>query len=1019
MPLLPLDSLIHWNAPSPEAIRQKLRAVVCDPAINEALYVASPQLHGSLPAWLEAPQSEQGQRVESALVRYLFRMAGRATPFGLFSSVSFAAVGATQSLHFERKFWRLTRLDMDYLWKLSSAIGSDPQWRGKLRYQTNTSLYRVGDRFRFVQTVMRDELRLSQLAAVEVDDDLEKTLNFARAPITLEGLFDALWPGADSAAKGNTLPWLDSLIDAQLLVPHIQPTATGSDAALELAEQLAAVDHPAAPLLRKLSEGAAAIDARALGNSPALYEALEQSATVGALKPSRGQFLHVDLARSADGVVLSERMVSQAVFVCELLVRLSPRRRALEGFKSAFNARYEAAEVPLLEALDEESGIGFPDAPQSGATPSRLARLMRGELPDTSPVARDTPFERYLRFRVGEALQRGDRAIVLDRAALAKLAAQSPAVHLPRGASLRLIVLAPEDGKPRAVLGGFREHNASAWFGRFCHLDPRLSDWVKGYAQQDAAAHPEAIVAEVAHIPPDRVGNIMHRPVLGTHEIVYLSRSSARAENQIPMDDLRVSVRGDRVVLRSAALGREVLPRLTHMHNTSSPDNLAAYRFLSSVERQAELPGVFDWGALRSTPVLPRLVLDGLILAPARWTVDEPRLKPLRDLSPSARFTSVQTLRAQLGWPRFIALSEFDNLLPTDLDNPLSVEATFSTAVRRPVAVFEELLPVPGQSGVTDSNGGYTNEFVVPLGSTASAPRRPLLAREKVPPAERTFPPGSGWLYTQWYGGVTDADRVLVEHLGPLVAQLRADGLISGWFFLRYADPDTHLRVRFSGDPQVLLKEVLPRVCAVYQRASEQRLVRRFRIDTYEREIERYGGPSGMALAEKFFCADSDLVVGVVSTTEQDGDARWLAAWVALSTMLQSLALPHEEQLKLWTAARDGFREELGIKSAGLDRISAEHRMLRKKLEAATGGAQLPPELENSRPHFVAWRERCVPLWKGLTALQLDGRLGGVLGSWVHMHVNRMLRSEQRANEAALLDFWVRRLITLRARPAP
>ncbi len=38
-------------------------------------------------------------------------------------------------------------------------------------------------------------------------------------------------------------------------------------------------------------------------------------------------------------------------------------------------------------------------------------------------------------------------------------------------------------------------------------------------------------------------------------------------------------------------------------------------------------------------------------------------------------------------------------------------------------------------------------------------------------------------------------------------------GLADSWFFIRYADPDPHLRIRFHGDPERLTGTFWPVVC--------------------------------------------------------------------------------------------------------------------------------------------------------------------------------------------------------------
>ena len=84
-PLLPFAELATWNdgvaAEDRAELRRRLAAMIERPEVREAIFVASPSLEDSLPIWTREPESERGQKVERALVRYLARMAGRATPF--------------------------------------------------------------------------------------------------------------------------------------------------------------------------------------------------------------------------------------------------------------------------------------------------------------------------------------------------------------------------------------------------------------------------------------------------------------------------------------------------------------------------------------------------------------------------------------------------------------------------------------------------------------------------------------------------------------------------------------------------------------------------------------------------------------------------------------------------------------------------------------------------------------------------------------------------------------------------
>ena len=109
-------------------IRERLRALVERPAVRDAIHVASPDLSRSIPVWLESPDSDRGTAIERALYRYVTRMAARPTPFGLFAGTGVGAIGADTRLSLapQAAAGRHTRLDMDYLARLSEVLARDP-----------------------------------------------------------------------------------------------------------------------------------------------------------------------------------------------------------------------------------------------------------------------------------------------------------------------------------------------------------------------------------------------------------------------------------------------------------------------------------------------------------------------------------------------------------------------------------------------------------------------------------------------------------------------------------------------------------------------------------------------------------------------------------------------------------------------------------------------------------------------------------------------------------------------------
>src|SRR5262249_26581577 len=204
-------------------------------------------------------------------------------------------------------------------------------------------------------------------------------------------------------------------------------------------------------------------------------------------------------------------------------------------FRDAFMTRYEGREVPLLEALDGEVGIGFALAAAGAA--------------DASPLLRGLPFpatgeettawgarERVLLRRLGAALARGERQIVLSEKDLEELAAKTPPT-LPDSFAVMATLVRSNEGRrtedgggappgtsssvlrppsvPHAgegfwvILEGASGPSGARLLGRFCHADARLREEVEAYLRAEDALRPGAIFAEIVHLPEGRVGNVL------------------------------------------------------------------------------------------------------------------------------------------------------------------------------------------------------------------------------------------------------------------------------------------------------------------------------------------------------------------------------------------------------------------------------------------------------------------------------------------------------------------------------
>ncbi len=1055
-PLLPLDVLLDWTAcPDLAAARRYLAELVSTPAVAEALFVASPSLTASIDRWRTAPESPAGQQVEHALVKYVARMAGRTTPFGLFSGVSTGRLGRDTSIALAPRsaYQRRTRLDNDYLFLLTAELTSSPEVRARVRWRPSTSIYRIAGRLRYAAARLDGRDRSYHLVAVEPTPYLDATLARAVGGASLEALAAGLVADDAEITLEEAHGYLEELASAQLLVPDLGVHVTGPEPLDGLLAQLATAGlDQVGTVLTEAREALAALDRDGVGLPADRYTAIATGLGALPAKVDLSLLFQVDMVKPAE-VTVSTRIAADLARTADTLATIwaPSESSSLDPFRRAFSERWEDREVPLAEVLDEESGIGFEAATGPGAEGSPL--LAGIGFPAVPAAGGDrvswNRAERHLQRRLSEVIATGATELVLgDDDVTAMKRDRAP--RLPDGFGIMARIAGSADelarGEATVLFEGTSGPSGAKLLGRFCHASTEVDAIVRAHHAAEEALRPDAVFAEIVHLNEGRIGNILCRPVLRGHEIVYLGVSGAPDECQLALDDLLVSVQAGRIVLRSRRLGREVLPRLTTAHNYRLR-SLGVYRFLCALAGQGVAQSMFSWGVLGEAPFLPRVRLGKVVLARATWNLGRHELtavtaavraaskaakaKPKAGPAPDAPavdlrapiLAAVAALREARRLPRFIALAAGDNELPVDLDNPMLVAAfADEIAGERPVTLIE-LFPTPDRLPAHGPEGRFTLEAVLTFTRRGTPPvparpTRPVTAR-------RSFAPGSEWLYAKLYCGASTADRVLREAVAPVVRGALASGAADRWFFLRYGDPDHHVRVRLAGDPGRLAGEVLPALHAAVAPMLDAGEVHRVQLDTYHRETERYGGDRGIELVERIFWRDSEAVLAIVELLDGDAgaDARWRLALRGLDGLLEVLGLDDAARGAAATTARDSMGSEHAADPAFWGRVGERFNRERADLElvfardpARDADHALAPGFEILAARDLAMAADAAELRARDQAGELTPPVAELAWSVAHMHANRLLHASQRSQEMLLWDFLRRLHATRRAR---
>jgi thiopeptide-type bacteriocin biosynthesis protein len=1045
-PLLPFDEVESWSsgleapavwqeaeqlrqalAADREMLRERLEQYLQRSEINEALFIAAPDLELGIKEWRHDPASKKGRRGESALVRYFLRMATRPTPFGIFAGCSTGTIGGDSELTLDPRssYQRHTRLDMDYLFALCEDLSGTAEIRQRLRYFPNTSLYRIAERLRYAEARLQGKARSYHLVAVEADDFLDLTLDRATTGATIDELAHALVAADpdDEISLEEATEFIEELIDTKILVSQLWPNVTGREPIHDLISRLNGLElkqgvaPQVASTLAHVRDSLQEINAAGLGIECETYRALAKDLQQLPTRVELSRLFQVDMTKPAVTAHLGPEVVAELKRGVDILHRMVGQRSedGLSAFRQGFITRYgEGKTVPLTEALDEESGIGFGTSGRSAAP--LIDGLGLGTQPaggGAPPPPRHQATEALALQLLEKALSEGKQAVELNASSLSELG--SSPIPLPDAFQVMATIAADspdalQRGELQIHLENYSGPSGARLLGRFCHTDPQLRKHVERHLEEEEALQPDAVFAEIVHLPEGRVGNILARPVLRQHEISYLGQGEGDTTHQIPVSDLMVSVTRGEVVLSSARLGKRVIPRLTTAHNYSNR-SLCVYRFLCSLQSQGVAQGMrWTWGSLESAAFLPRITCGRLVLSLAQWRVTADEIKSLqRHKDEVARYQAVQEWRTRRGLPRLVHLADSDHKLLVDFDNILSIDALLSVIKRRPLVVLSELFPGPDQLCVRSPEGRFVQQLVIPFISRRRPTRSPQVPRQQQ--AARAYPPASEWLYVKLYCGVATADQVLTEVVKPVVTRALASGAADQWFFIRYADPEWHLRVRFHGPPERLMGEVLPALYSAVSPLLESGLVWSIQLDTYLREVERYGGEHGIELSEMLFQVDSEAVTSLVEMLGGDAgaEARWRLALRGSLQLLVDLGFDEESRLQILSRMQDTFAREFAmgkqLKQSLASRLRQLHGELDGLLQPEYSGHPLAPAIDT----LTHRSQRLAPIVAALQekeqAKLLTMPLADMAPSYIHMFNNRLIRSEARTHELVLYDF--------------
>lgn len=996
-----------------EMTAQTIPVLLSDPIFLESLYIASPVVYDECIKWKQGDiNPKKIEKLTATITKYYLRSSSRCTPFGLFSGCSFISWqnNPTAIMLDEDSINRNVRLDMYYLCLLAQKITNAPGITELLTYYTNNSAYKIGDELRYVEYLFIDGAKKYQITAIQQNEYLNKIITAASNGKKISELIALIVDEDISEEEAKSFVY--DLIDAQVITSELEPKLTGNgllDQIITTLEKIvtlqqSAIQHVLEVLknVQQQLKNIASLQTDRVAAYREIVTILNEAEPV----LDESKIFQMDSSRAIKSGGVAIALQDQLQDVLSVLNKLSTfhKNKNLKSFSKNFYDKYGDEEMPLLRVLDTETGIGYLNNEEGYLTP-----LIDNLIIPSKEQTPDLTWGKIEQFLHKKLSSKNNNCIEITDEDLKEFGVDWKAMPETMSVLFKLIDSNTNQIQVDAVGGA----TAAGLLGRFAHTDQRINSMLYTIAEREQQNNTAAVYAEIIHLPENRVGNVLLRPGFRGYEIPYLAQSSVAIDQQIAVSDLYVSVKNGAVFLRSKKIDKQIIPRLSTAHNFDF-NALPVYQFLCDLQTQDIQDSLtFSWSSINYLyTALPRVMYKNTILSLAKWNFTDLDIKQLVKNDAANMMEGIQHFKQAHQLPDHVVLTDGDNELLVNLNDKLSVTVWLNTIRKRSSFILKEFI-YPVSAVIDKQQHVYSNQFIATLFKEipVAKPARVYKATDIDTTITRSFSLGSEWTYYKLYCGVKTADKILAEAIKPLADELLSHGLIDQYFFIRYYDPEFHIRLRFHLIDTERIGTVISLVNNYLQPFLENGFIWKEQVESYTRELERYGS-NAIEIAESFFYYDSVTLLEMLALTEGDAreEIRWIWAIRAIDELLNSFNFSLQQKSAVMTVLKEFSAAEFAVDKPLTLQLNDRYREHKQTIEQIMNeGHETKTEVFPLIEILYKKKTSCSALAEEIIKLDknkdLAVPLNSFISSLIHMMVNRIIKADPRLHEMVIYNF--------------
>jgi thiopeptide-type bacteriocin biosynthesis protein len=1013
MPLYPIDT--HGNA-------ETLCNLQADKFFIAALRHASPSLTSS---FLEIdPQQIDDHRALNCItsvISYYNRMCFRATPFGLFAGIGIAKWGNERSrIGFRHIHDHKIISSPKYigLHSMQALLDEEAIIDSETEVYLNSTLVKLMGSYRYyTYDFIHNNLKVEE---IEASDYVNSVVALCRNGMKYKKVINYFVN--KGFEKDAAQFFIKQLLEGQVLFSPLTPKMLNgrySSVVKNVVNRSKAINSTVKSELLNYCESSVKSIGQYLIETDS-YQGTDQKMS------DRPRNLDVEL--SITNSMLNKNDLLPQINNMWNAVRRFPyiSNRRIKSFTERFENTFGERPTPLLIALDPVFGLryGTHEGDETSEMLHGLPTYAYTKYNSEEPVY-STHAENVIVRKIIKAISGGGNIVNLtdddlrdiDNSESAQLAHNSS--YLPCTVALNFSLLDSQTIKFNSCFGSSSINSVS----RFTSLTRKFDNLCNEVLDYEAKQYSDKNIQlmEVSYVSNLKGTEILARNIKRNFS---LDLNYSSGENLLLSDLFVQIVEGDLILFDSKS-GVRLEPVISTADQYNYVDS-PIYQFLCDFQfiRKPEAFGYIITSKIFSLfDYIPRIVFKGVILAAASWKLDSATFEHYIHKSAVREPGWNVAFQKEFKLPDMVYVVHGDHKMFINLSSELQASTMLKHLIKDKNSYIEEYIPKRLDYPIKDDDGKmYEAEilayFKVPFSNSSTDNQiHDRLKRERSNTEMIDDSREIAWSYYKIYCRPSSVNDVLVN----LYEYIRSisDSKI---FFIRYNDPDHHIRIRVLTNDHV--ENNFDTSCLAIGKFidtySAQLEIDRYTKLPYIPEYGRYGFKT-VGVAEALFCIDSDLYLEVVRNYNFTNKDMLVIAVICVDILFDVISADTsvENKIKYYSGMSRAFKKEQHFRRS-------HNSVLRDKFRTVYDMLLLYFEVLYNKKTWVRAKVNNYEIsyidllfkYKDQVAEKVNSHIGDIrsndnfLFGVCHMSVNRKFESHQRTHETLVYSilemFWNR-----------